>query len=89
MTKESGPGDAYRKAGPYLGLGLEFAATVIVCFIGGRWLDGIIGTEPILALIGLLVGTGAATFHLLRAVNRLSDRARDKAHPESEKTADP
>jgi F0F1-type ATP synthase assembly protein I len=88
MSKGSGLGEAYRKAGPYLGLGLEFAATVILCFVGGHWLDGKMGTEPLLALTGLLVGTGAATFHLLRVVNRLSDRARDEAQPESDKAAD-
>ncbi len=86
MLKGSGPGEAYRKAGPYMGLGIEFAATVILCFIAGRWLDGKVGTEPILALVGLLVGTGAATWHLLRAVNRLSDRAREER--DTDETAD-
>lgn len=83
-----GSGGAYRKAGPYMGLGIEFAVTVIVCFVGGRWLDGKIGTEPVLALIGLLVGTGAATFHLLRAANRLSDRERGEVDTEPNDSAD-
>ena len=86
MLNGSGSGAAYRKAGPYMGLGIEFAVTVIVCFVGGRWLDGKMGSEPILALIGLLVGIGAATFLLLRAVNRLSDRERGKANTDGEST---
>lgn len=79
MSEETGLGEAYRKAGPYMGLGVEFAAMVIICFLLGRWLDGKIGTQPVLALSGLLVGIGAATFHLLRAVNRLSDKRREEA----------
>lgn len=88
MLNGSGSGAAYRKAGPYMGLGIEFAVTVIVCFVGGQWLDGKMGSEPILALVGLLVGIGGATFHLLRAVNRLSDRERDKANTEPDESTD-
>ena len=76
MATGQGLAEAYRKAGHYMGLGIEFAATVILCFVGGRWLDGKLETTPILALAGLMVGIGAATFHLLRAVNRLADRVR-------------
>ena len=88
MATGQGLAEAYRKAGPYMGLGIEIAATVILCFVGGRWLDGKLETTPILALAGLMVGIGAATFHLLRAVNRLADRVREAEDHEVDNPAD-
>ena len=76
--KPSGLSEGYRKAGPYMGLGIEFAASVILCFVFGRWVDGKLETEPIGALIGFLLGTSAAMFNLIRSVNRLHDRAKEK-----------
>ena len=75
-VKPSGLGEGYRKAGPYMGLGIEFAASVILCFVLGWWIDGKLDTEPIGALIGFLLGTTAAIINLIRSVNRLHDRAK-------------
>lgn len=80
----SGLAEGYRKAGPYMGLGIEFAASVILCFVLGRWIDGKIGTDPFGALIGFLVGTTAAIVNLIRSVNRLHERGQQKPDPETE-----
>ena len=74
----SGIGEGYRKAGPYMGLGVEFAASVILCFVLGRWIDGELDTAPIGALIGFLSGTTAAIINLIRSVNRLHERAQER-----------
>ena len=58
-----------------MGLGIEFAASVILCFLLGRWIDGKLGSEPIGALVGFLLGTTAAITNLIRSVNRLQERA--------------
>jgi ATP synthase protein I len=71
--KPSGLSEGYRKAGPYMGLGIQFAASVIGCFLLGRWIDGKIETEPIGALIGFLLGTTAGMVSLIRSVNHLHD----------------
>jgi len=80
----SGLAEGYRKAGPYMGLGIEFAASVILCFLAGRWVDGKIGTEPVGALVGFLVGTTAAIVNLIRSVNRLHDKAKERDKNQNE-----
>ena len=79
--KPAGVGEGYRGAGPYMGLGIEFAASVIRCFVFGRWVDGKLESDPYGALIGFLLGTTAAITNLIRSVNRLQERAerRDEA----------
>lgn len=68
-------------AGPYMGLGIEFTATVILCFLLGRWIDGKLDSEPYLTLIGFLLGTGAAMLNLIRSVDRIqkSTEKRDES----------
>jgi F0F1-type ATP synthase assembly protein I len=73
--KPSGVGEGYRRSGPYMGLGIEFAAAVILCFVFGRWIDGKLESDPYGALIGFLLGTTGAITNLIRSVNRLQGRA--------------
>ena len=79
--KPSGVGEGYRRAGPYMGLGIQFAVSVILCFVLGRWIDGKLDSDPYAALIGFLLGTTAAITNLIRTVNRLQEQAerRDEA----------
>ena len=76
MAKTTGLGAAYRKAGPYLSLGVEFTVTIILCFVLGRWLDGKFETTPVIALVGFLLGSAGAMMNLLRSVNRLHERGK-------------
>jgi ATP synthase protein I len=48
----------------YSGLGLQLAASVVIFMLAGRWLDGKLGTESWLTLVGALIG-GAAGFYSL------------------------
>jgi F0F1-type ATP synthase assembly protein I len=59
----------WRIAGSTGALGLEIAAYIGLCYLGGQWLDGRFGTGPWLEWIGLVVGVGAAINALIR-VNR-------------------
>ncbi len=72
--KQSGQAAAYRKAGPYLNLGIEFAASFLLCFFGGRWLDGKLGTAPYLMLGGLFLGAAIGILNLYRTAIRLQER---------------
>ncbi len=58
----------WRLAGRYSAVGIEMAAAVAIGTLGGRWLDGKLGTEPTLFWIGFVVGVGAA----VRAVVRVA-----------------
>lgn len=72
-NKPSELSEGYRKAGPYMGLGIQFAASVIGCFLLGRWIDGKLETASIGALIGFLLGTVVGMVSLIRSVNHLHD----------------
>ena len=40
-------------------LGIELAASTVIGLFGGRWLDGKLGTEPWLSIVGLILGVVA------------------------------
>ncbi len=72
--KQSGLAAAYRKAGPYLNLGIEFAASILLCLFAGQWLDGKLGTSPFLMLAGLFLGMIVGFLNLYRTAMRLQER---------------
>lgn len=51
-----------------LGAGLTFAASVALFTVGGRWLDGQLGTEPLCILVGVMLGLVGGTIHLLHSL---------------------
>lgn len=51
-------------AGEYTGHGLTWALSVLLFLLGGWWLDGRLGTTPLLMILGAFVG-GAAGFYSL------------------------
>jgi len=48
-------------------VGIEFSISTLVGLLGGRWLDGKLGTTPWLMIVGLLLGVTAGMRSLLRA----------------------
>ena len=51
-------------AGRYMGYGLTWALSTALFLFLGRWLDGKLGTDPWLMILGAFVG-GAAGFYSL------------------------
>jgi ATP synthase protein I len=80
MSGDSGSslGQAYRRAGPYLSLGIEFIAAILLCLFAGRWLDGKLGTAPFLMLFGAFLGMGVGFFNLYKTSIRLQERDRER-----------
>ncbi len=80
MPANFGPGlgQAYRKAGPYLSLGIEFIAAILLCLFAGRWLDGKLGTTPFLMLFGAFFGMSVGFYNLYRTSLRLQKRDAEK-----------
>jgi ATP synthase protein I len=71
------------QAGEVLGVGLQFAASILFFLFVGRWLDGRLGTEPWLLLLGVFIGAGAGFYSLYRQlVIRPRERAERKARGE-------
>jgi F0F1-type ATP synthase assembly protein I len=58
----------WKLAGRFSAVGIEMAAAVAIGALGGRWLDGKLGTDPYLMWFGLAVGIGAAVRAVLRVV---------------------
>lgn len=69
--------DSYRKVGPYLGLGTQLAATIILMFFFGRWLDGQFNTEPFLMIIGSLLGGFAGIYNFIKTSLNLNKKKID------------
>jgi ATP synthase protein I len=57
-----------RDVGPYLGIGVTLAVTVLGGVAIGYWLDGNLGTTPVFVLAGAVVGLMAAGYHFYRVV---------------------
>lgn len=64
---------AYRAAGPLFGSGMQLAAAVVVFLFIGRWLDGVLGTDPWLMLTGALVGAAGGLYLFIRAALKAGD----------------
>ncbi|HEY7411811.1 MAG TPA: AtpZ/AtpI family protein [Vicinamibacteria bacterium] len=61
---------ALRDAGPYLGLGLSLAVTILLTLGGGHWLDTKLGTSPWLLLAGGGLGIAAAGYQFYKLTLR-------------------
>jgi len=85
--RESKPGrgdsrDAIRASSEFIGHGMTFAASTLLFFLGGHWLDGRLGTSPLLALLGMIVGAVAGFWNLYSRVSGMRDRPADSDEEE-------
>ena len=65
-----------QRPGPlrYAGLGIQLAATVVVCVLVGQWLDRKVGTDGIFTIVAPLLGFGGVRYSLMRELSR-SDKS--------------
>lgn len=61
-----------RNAAPYMDLGFRFAAAAAIGGWAGHWLDGKLGTHPLLLIFGIMLGGAAGFINLYRTVMRLT-----------------
>lgn len=64
----------YKEVGPYLGLGMQLAVTVVVLFFIGRWIDNATGKEPLFTLIFAVLGIFTGLYHFLKSVLKVDDK---------------
>ena len=68
-----------RSAAKYGGVGLQFAASILLFLYAGQWVDRRFGTKPWGILIGVFVGAGAAFYSMYRRL--MADlRREEEAH---------
>jgi F0F1-type ATP synthase assembly protein I len=51
-----------------MGLGLQWALSTLLFLLAGWWLDGKLGTTPVLLIVGAFVGGTAGFYSLYRHV---------------------
>ncbi|NMB82555.1 MAG: AtpZ/AtpI family protein [Ignavibacteria bacterium] len=66
--------ESYRKIGPYIGLGTQLAATIILMFFLGRWLDDKLDTAPLLMIIFSFLGGFAGLYNFIKTVLLLNKK---------------
>mgnify|MGYP003551445397 CR=1 FL=1 len=77
---DSGIAKSLRDVGPYLGLGLQLAITIVAMVLLGSWLDKKFNLNYILTLVMGLFGTGIGLYNLIKTVTDLEKR--DKSQNE-------
>ena len=71
-----------RKASPsgglsgadFAGVGLQFAAAIVVFLFAGQWIDKKLGTNGLFTIAGVFVGGGAAFYNLYRKITAAQRR---------------
>jgi F0F1-type ATP synthase assembly protein I len=62
----------YREYGPYLTLGFQLAAAVVLFFLIGHWIDNRYGIEPVGKLVGVLIGSIGGFVKFFKSVASLT-----------------
>ncbi len=73
------PREHWTGATAYTHLGLTLAIVMLGGFFGGYWLDEKISTTPIFAIIGTFLGGATGFFHLIRTLNELQRKRKERA----------
>ncbi len=66
--------NSYKEIGPYLGLGTQLAASIILMFFLGKWLDDKIQIYPVLTIIFTLLGGFAGIYNVIKATLELNKK---------------
>ena len=59
-------------------VGIELAVSTTIGLLGGRWLDGKLGTEPWLTIVGLLIGVAAGFKSLIETARKAQREDQEK-----------
>jgi F0F1-type ATP synthase assembly protein I len=76
-----GPPQGGLSGADFAGVGLQFAAAIIVFLFVGQWLDRKVGTEALFTVVGVFVGAAGAFYNMYRkitAAQKRDDEARKR-----------
>ena len=65
---------SFREAGPYMGLGIQLAVSMVLFTLGGYLLDKWLQTTPWLTIAGAVLGMVAVFAYLVRLSQSLSKK---------------
>ncbi len=66
--------ESYKSYGQYLGLGTQLAATIVLMFFLGRWLDQKLNTYPFLIIFFSILGGFAGIYNFIKTVLNLNEK---------------
>jgi len=76
----------------FAGLGIQFAAAIILFLFAGQWLDKKLGTDGVFTIAGVFVGGGGAFYNMYRkisAAQRKDDEDRSARREQDRKDRQP
>lgn len=74
MKDDSGRKPVLVGVGPYLGLGFQLAATIVLMFFIGYWLDDYFDISPVLTIIFAFFGGFAGIYNVIKTVLDLNNK---------------
>lgn len=74
--KDKNPKSSYSEIGPYLGLGVQLAATIIIMVFIGKWLDDTYHKSPLFLILGAVLGTFSGIYNLIKTVLDLEKKSK-------------
>lgn len=74
LSDLNGIAKAYREAIPYLAIGIQMAAMVVLMFLLGKWADEKLSTYPWLMVLGIIFGITAGFYHFFKQTSALSKK---------------
>ena len=72
--KDNSLAKTYKEIGPYLGLGTQLAATIILMFFLGKWLDEKFNLHPILTISFSFIGGFAGIYNVIKSTINLNKK---------------
>ncbi|MCK9409451.1 MAG: AtpZ/AtpI family protein [Bacteriovoracaceae bacterium] len=73
-NEENNAAGMIRSVAPYLTLGIQIAAAVVLFLFVGKYADDVLGTKPWLMVAGIVVGFAGGMIHFFREVVALSNK---------------
>jgi F0F1-type ATP synthase assembly protein I len=58
----------------FAGVGLQFAAAIIIFLFAGQWVDEKLGTNGLFTIAGVFIGGGAAFYNMYRKITAAQRR---------------
>jgi F0F1-type ATP synthase assembly protein I len=70
--------NSFKDVGPYLGLGTQLAASIILMFFLGWWLDTELKTTPLFIISFSFFGGFAGIYNFIKTVLQLNKKQKDE-----------
>jgi F0F1-type ATP synthase assembly protein I len=71
--RKNSPSDGLSGAN-FAGVGLQFAAAIVLFLFAGRWLDDKLGTSGLFTIAGVFIGGGGAFYVMYRKITAAQRR---------------